>query len=72
MKIRKKALTGVIAGGLVLSGAALSIASAQDAQIRQFNISAQPLSDALIQLAEETGLSIMFDPQMVGDIRSPT
>jgi len=46
-------------------------ASAAQAQIANFALPSQPLSDSLMAVAKQTGDSILFSPQVLAGIKSP-
>ncbi len=55
----------------VVLGLALGMSSMAQADVTQVNIASAPLSDALTQLAQQTGLQMLFEPGLVSGKRAP-
>ncbi|MFZ0156602.1 TonB-dependent siderophore receptor [Pseudomonas sp.] len=54
----------------VVLGLALGMAGAAQAESKQVNIPSAPLSEALTQLGQQTGLQLLFEPGLVSGKRS--
>ena len=63
--------TRVLRSVLFATTAVLSINAAAAAQDTKLNLAAQPLSDALRNVAQKTGESILFTPESVEGLRAP-
>ncbi|AIR88248.1 TonB-dependent siderophore receptor [Pseudomonas cremoricolorata] len=55
----------------VVLGLALGMVSVAQAEVAEVNIPSAPLSDALTQLAQQTGLQMLFEPGLVSGKRAP-
>jgi len=61
-----------VAAGLGVAGVGIAPpASAQQGQTQSISIPSQPLSAALLALAEQTGLEILFDTRLVEGLAAP-
>ncbi|MEE8295981.1 MAG: STN domain-containing protein, partial [Sphingomonadales bacterium] len=68
-KIRLLGLTTAVSAFALLTGAALSgPAMAQSKTLRNVDVSAQATGPALLELAEESGVQIMFEPGLTSNL----
>lgn len=67
---RKSGLAPMIASCLVLSGVSLQT-PAQTNSVTTFDFPAQPLTQSLQAIAEQTQLSVFFDPRIVAGLQAP-
>ncbi|HET7086722.1 MAG TPA: TonB-dependent receptor [Rhizomicrobium sp.] len=63
-----RALRPILFGGVAILSINAAAAAAQDAQL---SLQEQPLSDALRNVAQKTGESILFTPESVDGLRAP-